>query len=595
MATRPVQSPARRNKTPRASDRHPSSNTGMCAGTSTCSDEACQKLGLMMCVPGLGCIQCQRDVDCLDPATICVAHECTPPECRPGLDDCRFGRVCVCTEDACECKNPPGCADGTPRCGNDQDCPSDAVCQGTCCLSKACTDTCNDQNPCTDDTCVHGLCENVARTSPPAPGDANECTYDACMSMQPKYTPVPDETLCDGDKVCMGGQCVAGASCTDGDQNGDETGIDCGGECGGCAGDPCTGLGKGTCSGRPDALYCSNGICGTDSCHDGAKDNGESAIDCGGTSTCGGCANDNCTGTGKGTCSGTAGALYCAGGKCGTDSCHDGAMDNGETGVDCGGTSTCGGCAGDACTGTGKGNCSGTPTALYCSGGHCGTDSCDDGVQDGDETAADCGGSCPACYAGRSCNDIKLHAAQSLPSGIYSVTPPCAGVTADVYCDMAIEGGGWTMVQKLNRLAVEDLMFAKYDRGTLGGAWWTTATYVNAMEVLFKRGDQTFVAVSTPGEVGAQGWCLGFGAGGWARVVVPVGGTIYTSWGNPRCSMCLLAPSLDTGLFASAADPVTGLVTYELKWLGVVVATGQEGGVLDPPFEIGVRSGVFPN
>lgn len=60
------------------------------------------------------------------------------------------------------------------------------------------------------------------------------------------------------------------------------------------------------------------------------------------------------------------------------DPCHDRTQDNGETGVDCGGT--CGACK---------------PAAPTCS----------DGVRDGLETDVDCGWNCSPCDSGRHCYD----------------------------------------------------------------------------------------------------------------------------------------------------------------------------------------------
>jgi hypothetical protein len=83
------------------------------------------------------------------------------------------------------------------------------------------------------------------------------------------------------------------------------------------------------------------------------------------------------------------------------DTCHDGMIDDGETGIDCGGTSACGGCSADVCTGTGQGNC---VSGLYCAAGICGNDSCHDGITDNGESSVDCGGStCGACGIGKAC------------------------------------------------------------------------------------------------------------------------------------------------------------------------------------------------
>ncbi len=60
-----------------------------------------------------------------------------------------------------------------------------------------------------------------------------------------------------------------------------------------------------------------------------------------------------------------------------TPTCNDGIQNGNETGVDCGGSCPA---------------CSTEPT-------------CNDGIQNGDETGVDCGGSCPACSTEPTCND----------------------------------------------------------------------------------------------------------------------------------------------------------------------------------------------
>src|SRR5665213_1711498 len=69
-------------------------------------------------------------------------------------------------------------------------------------------------------------------------------------------------------------------------------------------------------------------------------------------------------------------------------SCTDGIQNQGESAVDCGGTSSCEPCAlGSGCT-----------SASYCQSGACvgsvcASPTCSDHVRDGDETDVDCGGS----------------------------------------------------------------------------------------------------------------------------------------------------------------------------------------------------------
>lgn len=79
--------------------------------------------------------------------------------------------------------------------------------------------------------------------------------------------------------------------------------------------------------------------------------------------------------------------------------CDDGALNQDETDVDCGGA-VCGGCsAGQVCLDT--------PDCAegQCIAGVCTLGACDDGEKNLDETDVDCGGSCPACALGLACLD----------------------------------------------------------------------------------------------------------------------------------------------------------------------------------------------
>jgi hypothetical protein len=81
--------------------------------------------------------------------------------------------------------------------------------------------------------------------------------------------------------------------------------------------------------------------------------------------------------------------------------CDDGIQNGDETGVDCGG-STCPACPEPTCN---DGIQNGDETGVDC-GGSCNAcpATCDDGIQNGDETGVDCGGtSCSPCDTGGSC------------------------------------------------------------------------------------------------------------------------------------------------------------------------------------------------
>jgi hypothetical protein len=108
--------------------------------------------------------------------------------------------------------------------------------------------------------------------------------------------------------------------------------------------------------------------------------------------------------------------------------CVDGVQSGDETAVDCGGS--CGGCAdGVACVLNAdcmSGYCN--PTFV------CAVASCTDGVQGGVETGLDCGGPCPACN-GESCTD---------PTGCFSGYCSVAGTCAEPSCSDGVSNGDET-------------------------------------------------------------------------------------------------------------------------------------------------------
>ncbi|CAL2083837.1 T9SS type A sorting domain-containing protein [Tenacibaculum sp. 190524A05c] len=198
------------------------------------------------------------------------------------------------------------------------------------------------------------------------------------------------------------------ATCDDGIQNGNETGIDCGGDCQPCDTTPPP---TGDCSGDcPDGYnYYACGQCWTDqqqaqsggctetcssdnnppsaTCNDGVQNGNETGIDCGGD-----CQPCDTTPPPTGDCSGDCpdGYNFYACGQCWVDeqqaqsggctetcsttnpdtpTCNDGIQNGDETGVDCGGSC--------------NNNCDTTNPPK-----------CNDGIQNGSETGIDCGGSC---------------------------------------------------------------------------------------------------------------------------------------------------------------------------------------------------------
>ncbi|MEL7250621.1 MAG: zinc metalloprotease, partial [Bacteroidota bacterium] len=250
---------------------------------------------------------------------------------------------------------------------------------------------------------------------------------DACMNLYTFGQKARMRALFDNggarESLLSSGGCGTPAppSCDDGIQNGNETGVDCGGpDCDACP--PCTDVvvsiltdnypgettwqitdagGAVVASGGP---YGSTGTlftsteCLVDGCYD------FTIFDSYGDGIC--CA----YGTGEYTVT-VNGQVVASGGEFGASettnfcvsdatapTCNDGIQNGDETGVDCGG-SDC-----PACPTCDDGIQNGDETGIDCGGSDCpACPTCDDGIQNGDETGVDCGGSdCPACPT---CND----------------------------------------------------------------------------------------------------------------------------------------------------------------------------------------------
>jgi plastocyanin len=256
----------------------------------------------------------------------------------------------TCDQGVCGVVNAPtGTATATQAAG---DCKK-SVCDGQGAVTSITDDTDKpiDSKACTDDVCTDGVPSNpgVAQGLPCAEGGGHFCDgAGQCVEC------VQAADCSSG--VCQANVCVA-VSCTDGLKNGDETDIDCGGpQCNDCVdGKACTANGDCVSS------VCTNSVCQAPSCTDVTKNGAETDVDCGGPA-CDKCADGKLCSTGN-DCS----SQVCSGSpsSCQAPSCTDGAKNGGETDVDCGGA-----CA--AKCGVGKGCASGADcSGGICSAGAC--------------------------------------------------------------------------------------------------------------------------------------------------------------------------------------------------------------------------------
>lgn len=271
-------------------------------------------------------------------------------------------------------------------------------------------------------------------------------TTNICLGSGP--TPTCNDGVQNGNEtgVDCGGDCAPCATCDDGVQNGNETGIDCGGDCA-----PCATCNDGVQNGNETGVDCGGDCAPCATCNDGVQNGNETGVDCGGD--CAPCATCN-----DGVQNGNETGVDC-GGDCAP--CPTGCSDNTvsisitfdnypeETSWsitnDSGATVASGGtygsqadgstlvieeCLADGCytftinDSYGDGICCSYGSGSYSvtSGGNslasgasfassdatnfclgaAPTPTCNDGVQNGDETGIDCGGSCDPCNTGGS-------------------------------------------------------------------------------------------------------------------------------------------------------------------------------------------------
>jgi len=146
--------------------------------------------------------------------------------------------------------------------------------------------------------------------------------------------PTCDDGIQNGDETgvdCGGSDCAACPTCDDGIQNGDEEGIDCGwSNCPDCPEPSCS---DGIQNGDETGIDCGGSNCPVcPSCDDGIQNGDETGIDCGGTNC------PSCPTCDDGIQNGDETGIDCGGSDCTVcPTCDDGIQNGNETGVDCGG------------------------------------------------------------------------------------------------------------------------------------------------------------------------------------------------------------------------------------------------------------------
>ena len=117
--------------------------------------------------------------------------------------------ICVPDCDGKTCGDD-GCGGSCGTCDDVDPCNGEEACEEGLCIEGSTLD-CDDDNPCTTDSCVEGEgCEHtpVPDKAEPACGDGNPCTDDVCVSGECK-NPLKDlqelvieDCLCEGDEDC---------------------------------------------------------------------------------------------------------------------------------------------------------------------------------------------------------------------------------------------------------------------------------------------------------------------------------------------------------------------------------------------------------
>lgn len=183
-----------------------------CGDGNPCTDD--------LCLIATGECTHNNNVKACDDSNGCTLNDvCGGGTCLPGAPSpCEDNNPC--TTDSCD--KTSGCvfAANTLPCDDSVSCTIGDTCLDLSCVGTPTNSACEDNNNCTTDTCTSGGCANVNNTSSCNDGDActieDACSDGSCMGA-PKNC--DDENQCTSDK-CFEGTCqhkpLGEASCNDG-------------------------------------------------------------------------------------------------------------------------------------------------------------------------------------------------------------------------------------------------------------------------------------------------------------------------------------------------------------------------------------------
>ena len=451
----------------------PCDDGSACTNGDTCADGKCAPGKAIPCIDGNvctddgcdaknGCVFAPNTVACDDGNACTLGETCGDAKCLPGkVINCDDGNLC--TLDGCDAV--AGCTHGATNvpCDDNNACTKGDLCGKGNCIpgskivcndGNICTDdscdantgcatsnniaACNDSNACTSgDHCGSGICLPGA----PIPcNDNNYCTNDSCDPVGGcanfnNLLPCDDGSICTNGDACAGGKCVAGAKivCNDGNL---------------CTTDACDA--KLGCTTVYNAVACndSNACTAGDTCSAGNCVGKVIVCDDGNT-----CTEDICDAS-KG-CLGIANLGVCTDSNVCTlgDTCKA-AVCVTNAKLDCDDLNACTADSCDPIKGCQHPN---AIDGVSCGAGKCIAGVCSIGTQANPAT---------------SCKQIIDLAPKSI-NGIYWLDPDGVGplVPFQAYCEMKLDGGGWTLLLKVDGAANT----FQHDQGI-----WTTGDPLNA-------------------------------------------------------------------------------------------------------------------
>ncbi len=234
--------------------------------------------------------ECQPDgaslsdpIECANTGQICVENMCQDPPCDPGermCDDLNHDKRC--SNDGTHWEEAEACPTVTNQCQVSECRPGTTRCQT---YNREDGYGCDDSDACTlQDHCMSGQCISVVDE---ICDDGEDCTDDDCDSIfgcqfvPNDANPCTDNNDCTTDDHCQNGECVAGQSLYDCDDDNP------------CTDDICNPTGEPHCTYQPNFGDCNdnnpcteNDVCGTDEFGNGVCLPGPDERDCADTNPC---------------------------------------------------------------------------------------------------------------------------------------------------------------------------------------------------------------------------------------------------------------------------------------------------------------------